>query len=99
MVKECAEIQELVDDTLQNMGLDQEEQEKLLNTILNKLAVPFKLIGYAGVSIFTLVKHLSKHGFGKEDPLIKDLKKEVDSALTMYIQTDLNAARNSLEAT
>jgi len=25
MVKECAEIQELVDDTLQNMGLDQEE--------------------------------------------------------------------------
>jgi len=46
-----------------------------------------------------LVKHLSKHGFGKEDPLIKDLKKEVDSALTMYIQTDLNAARNSLEAT
>jgi len=25
MVKECAEIQELVDETLQNMGLDQEE--------------------------------------------------------------------------
>ena len=28
-----------------------------------------------------------------------ELKKEVDSALSMYIQTDLKAARNSLSAT
>lgn len=51
------------------------------------------------MGIFNLIKALGKSIGGKEDPLIIELRDEVNNALTQYIETDLKASRNSLTAT
>jgi len=71
----------------------------MLKVILDKITVPFKLIGFAGIGLFSIVKAIGKQLTGKEDPLIADLRKEVNNALVKYIDTELKAARNSLTTT
>jgi len=61
--------------------------------------MPFKYIGFAGIGLFTLIKAIGKAMGGKEDPLIAQLREEVNQALSLYIETDLKASRNSLTAT
>lgn len=81
------------------MGMDDQKQEELLQLILSKFIVPFKYIGFAGMGLYTLVKAIGKALSSKEDPLITQLRDEVNQALSLYIETDLKASRNSLTAT
>ena len=81
------------------MGLEEEKQQEMLQVVMNKIAIPFKLIGFAGIGLFGLVKAIGKSLSGKEDPLIVELRNEVNNALVQYIETDLKGARNSLTAT
>lgn len=71
----------------------------MLEIVIDKIAIPFKLIGFAGIGLFSLVRAIGKSLSGKEDPLIIELRKEVNNALVQYIDTDLKGARNSLTAT
>ena len=88
-----------IDNQLVQMGLDEAKQQEMLQIVLDKISVPFKLIGFAGIGLFSIVKAIGKQFTGKEDPLIAELRKDVNNALVKYIDTDLKAARNSLTAT
>ena len=68
--QELGQLQHEIDEQLISMGMDVEKQEELLAVILSKIAVPFKVIGFAGMSRFSLVKSIGKLLSSKEDPLI-----------------------------
>ena len=51
------------------------------------------------MGLFTLAKSIGRLLSSKEDPLITQLRDEVNQALTQYIETDLRSTRNSLTAT
>ena len=78
------------------MGLDEAKQQAVLKVIIQST---FKVIGYAGKGLYTLITAIGKTFSGKEDPLITGLRNEVNNALTLYVETDLKATRNSLTAT
>ena len=71
----------------------------MLQVVISKISIPFKLIGFAGMGLFSIVKAIGTSLTSKEDPLITELRSEVNNSMVQYIETELKAARNSLTAT
>lgn len=81
------------------MDLDEQRQQQALNTIIKTMLSPFKVIGFAGVGLYKVLQAIGKSISKKEDALLIELRAEVSNALTLFIETDLKAAQNSLTAT
>ena len=97
--QELSQLQEKIHEQLLSMDLDEQRQQQALNTIFKTMLSPFKVIGFAGVGLYKFLQAIGKSLQKKEDPLLQELRVEVSNALTLFIETDLMAAKNSLTAT
>jgi len=82
------------------MSIDEQEEGSIMD-ILRKVATPFILLGYAGQGLYDIVAAFGSQSLfgGASQPLVQELRKEVEAQFCQYINTALTAAQDSLQIT